>query len=269
MCSGGGTRDVLARTPGVAPDPAAAIRRRATRRRGPGERWNGAAATIESAGTPKSAGTGKSWCSAWTARPAPTRAREVAVASRAALGMPLVLVHGVAAPGGVGEEAGRGPRGDRGDSTTKVTGPAVAAAEAAGVRPSSQVVDDQPAQALVAAADAHDAEVIVVGIWNESPLRGAAARLRRRTSCCSCPAGRCCAFRRVRLNGGDAAGAWSYGGAVSDVTSVPDPAVQDPAVPDLAVPDLVVRGLRKTYKRHRCARCAGWTSWCTPGSSWP
>jgi putative ABC transport system ATP-binding protein len=34
---------------------------------------------------------------------------------------------------------------------------------------------------------------------------------------------------------------------VSDVTSVPDPAVQDPAVPDLAVPDLVVRGLRKTY----------------------
>ena len=53
-----------------------------------------------------------------------------------------------------------------------VTRPAVAAAEAAGVRTVVQVVDERPAQALVTAADEHDPEVIVVGIWNESPLRG-------------------------------------------------------------------------------------------------
>jgi len=35
-----------------------------------------------------------------------------------------------------------------------------------------QLVDERPARALVDAADEHDAEVIVVGIWNESPLRG-------------------------------------------------------------------------------------------------
>ena len=66
--------------------------------------------------------------------------------------------------------ARRGRRSRR--SSDAVTGPAVAAAEAAGVRTVVQVVDDRPAQALVAAAEQHDAEVIVVGIWNESPLRG-------------------------------------------------------------------------------------------------
>ena len=35
-----------------------------------------------------------------------------------------------------------------------------------------QIVDDRPAPALVAAAEQHDAEVIVVGIWHESPPRG-------------------------------------------------------------------------------------------------
>ena len=35
------------------------------------------------------------------------------------------------------------------------------------------VVDERPAQALVDAADEHDAMVIVVGTWTESPLRGA------------------------------------------------------------------------------------------------
>ena len=44
--------------------------------------------------------------------------------------------------------------------------------EAAGVRVVVEVVEDRPAPALVAVADEHDAEVIVVGIWNESPLRG-------------------------------------------------------------------------------------------------
>ena len=53
-----------------------------------------------------------------------------------------------------------------------LTRPVIAAADAAGVRTVVEIVDDLPAPALVAVADAHDAEVIVVGIWNESPLRG-------------------------------------------------------------------------------------------------
>ena len=34
------------------------------------------------------------------------------------------------------------------------------------------MVDERPAQALVEAADEHDALAIVVGTWSESPLRG-------------------------------------------------------------------------------------------------
>ena len=73
--------------------------------------------------------------------------------------------------GRVGEEAGEAREAIE-EFDEPVTRPAVAAAEAAGVRAVVEVVDDRPAPALVAAADEHDAEVIVVGIWNESPLRG-------------------------------------------------------------------------------------------------
>jgi hypothetical protein len=80
-------------------------------------------------------------------------------------------VHGVAPPGGVEEEAGEAREAIE-EFDAAVTRPAVAAAEAAGVRAVVQLVDERPARALVDAADEHDAEVIVVGIWNESPLRG-------------------------------------------------------------------------------------------------
>ena len=86
-------------------------------------------------------------------------------------GVPLVLVHGVLPPGGVGDEAGEAREAIE-EFDAGFTRPAVAAAETAGVRAVVQVVDERPAQALVAAADEHDAEVIVVGTWNESPLRG-------------------------------------------------------------------------------------------------
>ena len=127
--------------------------------------------TIESAGTPKSAGTGKSVVLGVDRSPGADRAREVAVTLARALGVPLVLVHGVGVPGGVGEEADE-VREAIEEIDDALTRPAVAAADAAGVRTVVAVVDDQPAPALVAVADAHDAEVIVVGIWNESPLRG-------------------------------------------------------------------------------------------------
>lgn len=35
------------------------------------------------------------------------------------------------------------------------------------------MVDDKPAQALLNAAERHDARVIIVGSWGDSPIRGA------------------------------------------------------------------------------------------------
>ncbi|MGA9714294.1 MAG: universal stress protein, partial [Aeromicrobium sp.] len=50
---------------------------------------------------------------------------------------------------------------------------AVEVAHEAGVPTTIELIDQKPAQALLAAADKHDARVIVVGTWGESPLRGA------------------------------------------------------------------------------------------------
>ena len=85
---------------------------------------------------------------------------------------PLVLVYGVAPPGGVGEEFRSHSR-----ALTEIgetaTAHAVEQARAAGVDTVVELVEAKPAQALVEVADQHDAAVIVVGLWGESPLRGA------------------------------------------------------------------------------------------------
>ena len=115
--------------------------------------------------------TGKSVVLGLDSSPGAERALALAVRLASSLGVPLVLVHGVAPPGGGGEEAGEAREAIE-EFDAAVTRPAVAAAEAAEVRAVVQLVDERPARALVDAADEHDAEVIVVGIWNESPLRG-------------------------------------------------------------------------------------------------
>lgn len=104
--------------------------------------------------------------------PGARRALDIAIELARRYEMPLVIVHGDAPPGGVGEEA-REARAALDELDAKVIAPAVTVAEAAGVPTVVEVVDDKPAQALVAAADEHDAAVIVVGTWNDSPLRGA------------------------------------------------------------------------------------------------
>jgi nucleotide-binding universal stress UspA family protein len=88
------------------------------------------------------------------------------------MGLPLVLVHGVAPPGKSGEEAGEA-RDALAGLAAEVLAPAVAVARAAGVEVSTELVSDQPAPALVKVAEAHAARVIVVGTWNDSPWRGA------------------------------------------------------------------------------------------------
>jgi nucleotide-binding universal stress UspA family protein len=115
--------------------------------------------------------TGKSVVLGLDRSPGAKQALAVAIRLARSLDVPLVLVHGIEPPGRVGEEVGE-VREALEEVDEQVTRPAVAAAEAAGVHAVVEVVEDRPAPALVAVADEHDAEVIVVGIWNESPLRG-------------------------------------------------------------------------------------------------
>jgi nucleotide-binding universal stress UspA family protein len=104
--------------------------------------------------------------------PGAERALETAIEVAKRYEVPLVLVHGIHPPGGVGEEA-RSARAALDELGNRITAPAVAAAEAAGAPDVDEVVDDKPAQAHDAAADRHDAAEIVVGTRNESPMRGA------------------------------------------------------------------------------------------------
>ncbi|MBL8927164.1 MAG: universal stress protein [Pseudonocardia sp.] len=116
-------------------------------------------------------GSGKSVVLGLDTSPGAQRALAVAIRIARVLDVPLVLVHGIEPAGRVGEEVGEAREAIE-EFDERVTGPAVAAAEAAGVRAVVKIVEDRPAPALVAVADEQDAEVIVVGTWNESPLRG-------------------------------------------------------------------------------------------------
>lgn len=104
--------------------------------------------------------------------PGAQRALGISIELAQRFAVPLVLVHGIAPPSRVGEEADEA-RAAIDELDTQIIAPAVAAVEAAGVTAVVEVVDERPAQALVDAADAHDASVIVIGTWNDSPLRGA------------------------------------------------------------------------------------------------
>lgn len=116
--------------------------------------------------------SGKSIVLGYDRSPGADRALGIAIELAGSFGVPLVLVHGVHPPGRVGEEA-RVAEQALADLDHSITAPAVAAAEAAGVAVVVSVVNERPAQALVDSADEHDALVIVVGTWSESPLRGA------------------------------------------------------------------------------------------------
>ncbi len=100
----------------------------------------------------------------------PALAMAVSLAAR--FEEPLVLVYGAEPPGGMGEEF-RAHQRALAEIGQVAVQHAVAEAEAAGVGTVVEVLDAKPAQALVDAADRHDARVIVVGTSGESPLRGA------------------------------------------------------------------------------------------------
>ncbi len=100
----------------------------------------------------------------------PALAMAVSLAAR--FEEPLVLVYGAEPPGGMGEEF-RAHQRALAEIGQVAVQHAVAEAEAAKVSTVVEVLDAKPAQALVDAADRHDARVIVVGTSGESPLRGA------------------------------------------------------------------------------------------------
>ncbi|MFD4241403.1 universal stress protein [Streptomyces sp. NPDC058525] len=104
--------------------------------------------------------------------PGAERALRVALEVATAFGEHLVLVYGAAAPGAAGEEY-RAHREAVRQAGRSALAHAVEAADEAGVPSTVEVVDDRPAQALLDAARRHDARVIIVGTWGDSPIRGA------------------------------------------------------------------------------------------------
>lgn len=104
--------------------------------------------------------------------PGAARALGAAIEVAAAFGEPLVIVHGVGAPGGLGEEY-RSHRAAVEAAGRSALADAVRAADEAGVPTSVELVDARPHEALLRVADSCDARVIVVGSWGESPLKGA------------------------------------------------------------------------------------------------
>jgi nucleotide-binding universal stress UspA family protein len=97
-------------------------------------------------------------------------ATAITVAER--FGEELVLVYGVAPPGGMGEEHGAHQAALE-ELGRHATGHALELATAAGLTARVELVAAKPAEALVRVADACDATVIVVGTAGESPIRGA------------------------------------------------------------------------------------------------
>ena len=104
--------------------------------------------------------------------PGAKRALGYAIDLARLLGDTLVLVYGAEPPGRMGEEftAHLAALAERGQAALDH---AVEQAGAAGVATLVELVDEKPAQALLDAADKHDARLIVVGTYGESPMRGA------------------------------------------------------------------------------------------------
>lgn len=104
--------------------------------------------------------------------PGAKRALGAAIEVSAAFGEPLVLVYGAAPPGTGGEEY-RVVKEALHETGREALDHAVGVADDAGVPTTVEIIDQSPAQALLDAAARHQARVIVVGTWGESPIRGA------------------------------------------------------------------------------------------------
>lgn len=104
--------------------------------------------------------------------PGAARALLAAIDVATAFNERLVLVYGISAPGGPGEEYAAHREALRAIGRTALEA-AVETATEAGVKTTVELVDARPAEALLAIAESYEARVIVVGTWGESALKGA------------------------------------------------------------------------------------------------
>lgn len=104
--------------------------------------------------------------------PGADRALDQAITLAGQLGDQLVVVYGAAPPSMMGEEYGAHLAALTELGQT-VLATALRKAQDAGVETVVELTEDKPAEALLDAADQHDARLIVVGTYGESPLRGA------------------------------------------------------------------------------------------------
>jgi nucleotide-binding universal stress UspA family protein len=105
--------------------------------------------------------------------PGARHALDVAIDFAQKYGEKLVLVYATAPPGaGLGEEY-RAHLGAIEELGQTAVGHGVERAAASGVETAVELVPAKPAEALLQAAERHDATVIVVGTYGETPLRSA------------------------------------------------------------------------------------------------
>jgi len=105
--------------------------------------------------------------------PGARHALAVAIDLAARYDVPLVLVYATSPPGASLGEEFRSHREALEEIGRTAVGHAVEQASARDVRTEVELVSAKPAEALLEVAERHDATVIVVGTYGESPLRGA------------------------------------------------------------------------------------------------
>jgi nucleotide-binding universal stress UspA family protein len=108
----------------------------------------------------------------YDASPGAERALDTAVELAAAFGDLLVIGFGVQPPGHGGGE-GAEHRDALREQAAQMTGEALQRALQAGVGAEVSLVDARPAVALADLGEQHDARMIVVGSYGESPIKGA------------------------------------------------------------------------------------------------
>jgi len=104
--------------------------------------------------------------------PGARAALEQALDLARAFGDRLVVGFGVHPPGLGGGEGAEHRQALR-EQAVGYTNEALSRARDGGVEAKATLVDDRPAPALVSLADTHDARMIVVGTYGESPIKGA------------------------------------------------------------------------------------------------
>jgi nucleotide-binding universal stress UspA family protein len=104
--------------------------------------------------------------------PGARAALEAAIELAGDLGDRLVIAFGYEPPGDIGEEltAARAAVRELGE---RVAHYALSRATAAGVDAELAVIDARPVDALLELATSHDARMIIVGSYGESPIKGA------------------------------------------------------------------------------------------------